>query len=432
MNRRVLGLSTILAVGALALTACSSSGGSGGDSGDKGGGKAAGGEVTLKLVAADYGNTASDSSKIYWDDVAKRFTAQNPTIKVDVQVINWDDIDKQVKTMIQSGNVPDVVQTGGYADKVADDLLYKASDVLSSDTQANLIESFAKAGQVDGTQYGIPFDSSTRVLFYNKKIFSEAGIADPPKTWDEIKADAQLIKDKKLAPVPYALPLGPEEAQGESMIWELGNGGGYTDASGKYTLNSQANIDTFTWLKANLVGPGLTYANPATTDRKTAFADFAAGKAAMLNGHPTLIAAATAGKVDYGVAPIPGRTAPLQSTLGVADWMMAFKKNGHQDEIKKFLDFAYTKENTLKFDEMYNLMPVTKDTLQDMTGSGKHKDLEQFFALLPTASFYPLGDTTWDAVSAEIKKSGGTAVKDDPAQVLGALQKKAEQAVANQ
>lgn len=424
MNKKVLNLSALCAVGVLALSACGSSGGSG----DK---TKASGPVTLKLVAADYGDKASNSSSVYWGDVVKSFETANPTIKVDLQVVNWNDIDKQVKTMIQSGNVPDILQTGGYADKVTDKLLYPASDVLSPATQANFIDSFAKAGQVSGTQYGIPFVSSARAFFYNKAIFAQAGITEAPKTWADVKADAALIKAKVPGVTPYALPLGPEEAQGESMIWELGNGGGYTDSAGKYTVNSQADIDTFSWLKTNLVDTGLTYANPATTDRKTAFADFAAGKAAMLNGHPSLIQMAKDGKVDYAATAIPGKDGPLKSTLGVADWMMAFNKNGHKDEIRKFLDFAYSKENTLKFDETYNLMPVTKDTLADMTGSGKHKDLEPFFALLPSASFYPLGDTSWDAVSAEIKKSGGSAIAGDPAKVLGDLQKKAEAAAAD-
>ncbi|QPK50834.1 extracellular solute-binding protein [Streptomyces gardneri] len=409
-------------IGVLTLTACG---------GGTGGSDAANGEVTLKLVAADYGDKASNSSTAYWNDVAKRFTAANPKIKVDVQVVNWNDIDAQVKTMIQSGNVPDVLQTGGYADKVADDLLYKAEDVLSESTRANLVDSFAKAGEVDGTQYGIPFVSSARALFYNKTLFAKAGVAEAPKSWDDVRAAAEKIKAKAPGVTPYALPLGPEEAQGESLIWELGNGGGYTDAKGGYTLDSKANIEAFSWLRTNLVEPGLTYANPATTDRKTAFADFAAGKAAMLNGHPSLIQMSKDGKVDYGVAPIPGRDGTLASTLGVADWMMAFKDGGHKEEVKKFLDFAYSKENMLKFDETYNLMPVTEDTLKEMTTNGKHKDLEPFFSLLPKAVFYPLGDTTWDAVSAEIKKSGGTAV-NDPAKVLGELQKKAEAAVADQ
>ncbi|WP_406210272.1 extracellular solute-binding protein [Kitasatospora sp. NBC_01560] len=417
MKNRALTLITACTIGALALTACGS-----------GGGSSSGGPVTLKLVAADYGDKAGNSSKAYWDDVAQRFTAANPTIKVDVQVINWNDIDKQVKTMIQSGNEPDVLQTGGYADKVADKLLYRADEVLSTGTRANIIDTFATAGQVDGVQYGIPFVSSARAFFYNKALFAQAGITEAPKTWDDVKKDAQLIKAKVPGVTPYGLPLGPEEAQGESLIWELGNKGGLTDDSGNYTLNSPANVETFQWLKANLVDPGLTYANPASTDRKTAFADFGAGRTAMLNGHPSLIQMAADGKVDYGVAAIPGKDGALKSTLGVADWTMAFKKNGHQAEIKQFLDFAYSKENTLKFDELYNLMPVTEDTLKEMTSSGKHKDLEPFFALLPRAAFYPLGKTSWDTVSAEIKKSVGTAVKEDPAKVLGDLQSKAKAA----
>ncbi|MFD8787684.1 extracellular solute-binding protein [Kitasatospora sp. NPDC059599] len=427
MNKSVLSLATTCALAALALTACGSGGGAGSEDAGSGPGR----KVTLKLVAADYGDKESNSSKAYWKGLAAAFTAAHPDITVDVQVVNWNDIDKQVKTMIQSGNVPDVLQTGGYADKVADDLLYKAEDVLSVDTRANLIDSLARAGSVNGVQYGIPFVSSARAFFYNKAVLQQAGITRPPTTWDELREDAALIKAKVPGVTPYALPLGPEEAQGESMLWELGNGGGPTGKDGTYTLDSQANVDTFRWLRSSLVDPGLTYANPATTDRKTAFADFAAGKAAMLNGHPSLITMARDGKVDYGVAPVPGKTGPLASTLGVADWMMAFKKNGHRDQVRSFLDFVYTKDNTLRFYETYNLMPVTQDALREMTADGKHPDLEPFFALLPGATFYPLGDTSWEAVSAELKKSVGSAVAGDPAKVLGDLEKKARDAVAN-
>ncbi|MFJ6750174.1 ABC transporter substrate-binding protein [Streptomyces sp. NPDC091266] len=418
MRNRIIATGAATLAMALGATAC----GGGSDSGD---GK------TIKLVAADYGDKASNASKVYWADVKKDFEKANKGYKVDVQVVNWNEIDKTVKNMIQAGNEPDLLQTGGYADKVADDLLYKADEVMSAKTRANLIPSFAQAGEVKGTQYGIPWVSSSRVLFYNKAVLKKAGVKNPPGNWDELAAAAQKIKSSKAADIPYALPLGPEEPQGETMMWELGNGGGYTDASGKYTLDSAKNVETFNWLKTSLVKPGLTYANPASTDRKTAFADFAAGKAGMLNGHPSLIQMAKEGKVDYGVAPIPGKDGPLNSTLGVADWMMAFKDGGADKEgVKKFLDFTYSKK-MLKFDEMYNLMPVTQDVLKDMQSSGKHKDLEPFFEVLPKAKFYPLGDTSWDVISAEIKKTGGKAVSDNPQQVLGDLQKKAESAAAD-
>ncbi|MER7172370.1 extracellular solute-binding protein [Streptomyces mesophilus] len=420
MRNRVIATGAATLVMALGLSACGGDGGS--DS--EGGGK------TIKLVAADYGDKASNASKVYWEGVAKEFEAANKDYKVDVEVINWNDIDAKVKTMIQTGDEPDLLQTGGYADKVADDLLYEAKDVLSPETQKLIIPAFAKAGEVKGTQYGIPFVSSARVMFYNKDVLKKAGVAEAPKTWDEVAATAQKIKDKKAADTPYALPLGPEEAQGETMMWELGNGGGYTDESGKYTINSPQNVETFQWLQDNLVKKGLTYENPASTDRKTAFADFAAGKVGMLNGHPSLVSMAKEGKVDYGVAPIPGKDGALDSTLGVADWMMAFKDGGAEQEgVKKFLDFTYQKK-MLEFDEMYNLLPVTTDALETMQSNGKHADLEPFFGALEGAKFYPLGDTSWDAVSAEIKKTGGKAAQEDPKPILDALQKAAEDAQA--
>ncbi|WP_233521975.1 extracellular solute-binding protein [Streptomyces triticagri] len=419
MRNRVMATGAATLAMALGLSAC------GGDSGSDGDGK------TIKVVAADYGDKASNASKLYWKDVADEFEKANDGYQVDVQVINWNDIDKQVKNMIQAGDMPDLLQTGGYADKVADDLLYKADDVLSPKTKDLLIPSFAEAGEVDGTQYGIPWVSSSRVLFYNKDILKKAGVDEPPTTWDELADAAKKIKSKKAADTPYALPLGPEETQGETMMWELGNGGGYTDDSGKYTIDSPQNVETFQWLSKNLVKPGLTYPNPASTDRKTAFADFAAGKVGMLNGHPSLIQMAKDGKVDYGVVPIPGKEGPLESTLGVADWMMAFKDGGAEQEgVKKFLDFTYQKK-MLAFDEMYNLMPVTTDALKEMQTNGKHKDLEPLFEVLPDAKFYPLGDPAWDVISAEIKKTGGKAATDDPKSVLGDLQKKAETAAAD-
>ncbi len=203
---------------ALGLTAC------GGDS-DSGDGK------TIKLVAADYGDKASNASKVYWNQVKKEFEKANKGYEVDVQVINWNEIDKSVKNMIQAGDEPDLLQTGGYADKVADDLLYKADEVMSAKTRDNLIPTFAEAGEVDGTQYGIPWVSSSRVMFYNKDVFKKAYVKAPPKTWDELAAARRRSRTRR-PPRPRALPLGPEETQGETMMWELGNGGGYTDGDG--------------------------------------------------------------------------------------------------------------------------------------------------------------------------------------------------------
>lgn len=137
--------------------------------------------VTLKLVAADYGDgNPANSSARYWNRVARKFDAANPKIKVSVQVFSWSDIDAKVADMVKSGHAPDIVQTGGFADKAVANQLYPASDVLSMETQANFLDAFNKAGDVLGTQYGIPFVSSSRTFVYNKAIFKQAGISQPP------------------------------------------------------------------------------------------------------------------------------------------------------------------------------------------------------------------------------------------------------------
>ncbi|MGW4804047.1 extracellular solute-binding protein [Kitasatospora sp. NPDC004272] len=382
-----------------------------------------GGGVTLSLVAADYGTNDSNSSSNYWNKLAKDFEAANSGIKVHVDVVPWSDIDKHVADLIAKGDTPDVVQTGGFADQVAADRLYPVGDVLSMETQANLLDSFNKAGQVLGSQYGIPFISSSRVFVYNKAIFQKAGISAPPTTWEELRKDAELIKTKVPNVIPYALPLGPEEAQAESMIWTMSGGGALSDSVGNYTIDSQQNRDTFKWLRTNLVDKGLTYPDPGEVDRKTAFTAFTKGEVAMLNGHPALLKDAAAAGIEYGTAAVPRKSADVKDvSFGVADWLMAFKANGHRAEIKKFLNFTLSKQNTLEFDEEYNMLPVTQDTLEDMSENPQHQDLTQFLQNLPNANFYPYGAPSWDKVSSLIKKQVGGAVKSGGDQVLGDLQ----------
>jgi multiple sugar transport system substrate-binding protein len=269
----------------------------------------------------------------------------------------------------------------------------------------------------------MPFAASTRVLFYNKTLFTEAGIT-PPKDWSELAADAEALKEKGVK-YPFALPLGSEEAQAETMQWLLGGGGGYTDDIGTYTLDSTQNVSTFTWLRDNLVAKGLTGpVAPAKLNRADAFAAFANGDVGMLNGHPTLIQQATKKGVKFGTVAMPGRTGKAKTTMGVADWMTAFKQNGHKDQIGDFLDFVYSEKNVLAFSREYGLLPVTNSASEAMTESKQDQDLRPFLEELPLSTLYPVGNTSWATVSADIKKRIGQAVaaNGSPGAVLGQLQ----------
>ncbi|MCC4321867.1 extracellular solute-binding protein [Streptomyces sp. SID8361] len=393
-----------------------------------GGGSGSDGDVTLKVVAADYGDSTGNSSQKYWDRLTRAFETKNSGIKVDVTVYGWTDVDRRVAEMVKSGQAPDIAQIGAYADYAAQGKLYRADELLAIPTQAGFISSIAHAGEVRRVQYGVPFVASARLLFYNKKLFDRAGISSAPTSWNELKEAAVQLKADGVK-IPYGLPLGPEECQAETMMWMLSGGGGYADPNGSYTIDSTENIETFEWLRDELVGAGLTGpGSPARTNRQDTFDAFTRGEVGMLNGHPTLMQQASGHGISYGTAPLPGRKGRSSSTMGVADWLMAFKHNGHRKEIGKFLDFVYTEKNVLDFVREYDLLPVTTAVERTMLGDSEYKRLWRFLDELESAEFYPADKTSWAEVSKLIKeKIGSTVAKGgDPTSVLGQIQREAD------
>ncbi|MGW2915642.1 ABC transporter substrate-binding protein [Streptomyces asoensis] len=394
---------------AAVLTGCGLSGGSD--------------DVTLRLVAADYGDSGANSSQKYWDGLVEAYEKKNPGVTVDVTVHSWNDVDAKVKEMVDAGKAPDMAQIGSYADYAAAGKLYKVSDLLSIPVEADFVPQLANAGEVRGVGYGMPFASSTRLLFYNKTLFAKAGI-QAPTTWAELAEDAKALKREGVA-YPYALPLGPEEAQAETLQWMLSGGGGYTQTASAYSLDSAENVKTFDWLRDDLVGKGLTGpVAPGKLNRATAFAAFAAGDVGMLNGHPSLMKAAAAKGVKFGMVPMPGAEGPSKVSMGVADWMTAFRQNGHAEEVGDFLDFVYDEKNVLAFSREYDLLPVTGSASLTMGAAPQDADLKPFLDELPLSETYPVGRTSWAKVSADIKQQIGRAVAPggDPAAVLGELQ----------
>jgi len=417
-RRRFLSLTTAGAATAVAmptLSACGSD--SSGSDGN-----------VLKVVAADYGDSAENTSQKYWDKLARAFEAKDGGTKVDVKVYSWTEVDKKVAEMVKDGDSPDIAQIGAYADYAAAGKLYRADQMLSIPTQAAFITSIAQAGEVSRVLYGLPFVSSARLLFYNKKLFDEAGISAAPKSWAELKDAARKLKSAGVK-MPYGLPLGPEETQAETLMWMLGGGGGYTDTNGSYTIDSTANIETFEWLRDELVGEGLTGPrSPARTNRQDVFNAFTRGEVGMLNGHPTLMRQASGHDIEYATAPLPGRDGKSSSTMGVADWLMAFKANGRRKQIGDFLDFVYQDKNVLDFADQYDLLPVTTSVSATMRREKEHKKLWRFLDQMDRAQFYPADKTSWPTISKMVKEKIGSTVTSggDPASVLGEIQRTAD------
>ncbi|HSU74065.1 MAG TPA: extracellular solute-binding protein, partial [Terrabacter sp.] len=210
-----------MAIAGLALGACGGGTGAGSAGGGGGGGSTGGsqGPTTIKLVAAEY---SKEHTKAFWDAFAKTYK-QKTGNTLDVQIVSWDNIDQQSSTMIQNNQAPDILNLNAYASYAKDGLLYNSDEVLPAAAKSDILDTFVKYGTYQGKMYGFPDLSSARALFYNKTLFKQAGITNPPKTWDELEADAKKIA--ATGNVGYALPLGPEESQGEFSMWLFNNGG---------------------------------------------------------------------------------------------------------------------------------------------------------------------------------------------------------------
>jgi multiple sugar transport system substrate-binding protein len=409
---------TVAAALATSLTAC-------GDTQAGGSGR-----VTLEVVATQYGGRSGTSTQRYWDRLVGDFQFDHPDITVDVTVYDSSTVDQRVADMVEAGKAPDLAQTPGtYARYAAQGRLYSAGEVLSTSTQAAIVSSLADAGSVDGEQYGLPFAAGTRVLFYNPHLCATAGLSHPPRTWKELRDDAAALGDAGVQ-IPYALPLGSQGAEAEAFDWMLSGGGGYTDDSDQYALDSPQNVRTLTWLRDELVGAGLTGPDPDTTDQENAYEAFLRGDVGMLNGQPLLMERALENGIHFGTAPIPGRDGPLKGSVGVSDWLMAFRHDGHRAAVRAFLDFVYNDKNVLGFATKYDMLPVTTAATQQLSDDPDHRNLRRFLDALDTARFYPVDKTSWPEVARAVDARIGSTVVDggDPAEVLGRIEHTARKA----
>lgn len=396
-------------VATMTLASCGFGGGSNSSSGD---------DKTLTLMVASY----SDNTKSEWQQIIKDFEAKNSGIKVSLDVQSWNDINDVIKTKVQAGKQPDILNIDAFAGFASDDLLYPAKDIVSSKTLDDFQPAFAKNASIDGTQYGLPFIASARALFYNKDIFAKAGVSAPPKTWAELEAAATKIKAS--GAIGYGMPLGSEEAQAETAIWFYGAGGGYGDAK-KLTIDSPENVEGATEMQ-KLIKDGVTEQNPGSTDRTPLLNVFVQGQIGMQVGLPPTVGQIKDknASLNYGIAPIPTKDGSA-FTLGVADHLMAFKnKTDKTASIKKFLDYFYSADVYTKWVTAEGFLPTTKSGAEAMASN---ETIKPFLDLLPDAKFYPSTNPNWTAaqgaIQSQIGQLGQGAV---PADLLKSIQAKAD------
>jgi raffinose/stachyose/melibiose transport system substrate-binding protein len=106
---------------------------------------------------------------------------------------------------MQAGSAPDIFHSwgGGILAEQVDAGMVQSLEGQLDDWDA-LNEGAMSVWQVGGEQYGVPYTFGLVGFFYNKDLFAQAGIDEPPATWDEFLEDVQALKDAGITPIAVA------------------------------------------------------------------------------------------------------------------------------------------------------------------------------------------------------------------------------------
>jgi multiple sugar transport system substrate-binding protein len=166
--------------------------------------------AALALVVAGCGSSGEGSSSAqkitfltHWappqvqmlKDAASAYTKDHPRVSIEVRAVPFASLLSTLRTQGASPNGPTIASIYDLwlPELVRDGLAAPAPPANADDVKnawpANLVADVTKQGKV----YGYPNEVDLYALNYNKRMFAEAGVAAPPKTWDELVAAAQKL-----------------------------------------------------------------------------------------------------------------------------------------------------------------------------------------------------------------------------------------------
>ena len=266
-----------------------------------------------QTVTITYWQYYYESKVKLMDELIKKFESANPGIKVEQVTFPYESYNQKVAASIPAGEGPDVINLfygwlptyvkAGYLAELPKSEFSK--DYFSK----NFYPFVAESVQFDGKYYSVPTAVRTLALFWNKKLFKEAGYDPniPPKTLDEVEAYAKKLSkyDARGNLIQAGLAMQPN-GQGHNWIREVlfrqfGNTP-YSPDYRKVLYADENGIAAFKWYTDRITKDKVGYPNFATDDVTA----FKAGKAAMNIDGSFRIATLNAVKdLDWGVTELP-------------------------------------------------------------------------------------------------------------------------------
>ncbi|MHC5216446.1 carbohydrate ABC transporter substrate-binding protein [Enterococcus sp. LJL128] len=427
--KKFLGLTSVLALAALTLSACG-----GGKTSDTGASDSGDGKEVIKVAALESAYGAD-----MWDKIKEAYEAQNPDVTVELT------IDKKLEDVIspnmKAGNYPDVIllatgrEAGLTETFIKDKNLEDLTDVLSMTVPGEekkvsdkLISGFtdtlATNPYNDGKTYLAPMFYSPTGLFYNAALLEEKGW-EVPQTWDEMWALGDKAKKEDISLFTY-----PTTGYMDSFMYSLLSATGgpefFNEAMSyeKGAWNSKEATEAF-----EIVGKLAEYTAP-TTVANANDQDFTKNQQMILDDKTIFMPNGTWVPEEMKDAPRAdgfswGMTAlPAESTGGdrysytffEQVWMPSGAE--HKDAGKEFIAYLYSDEAADIFMEVGAIQPI-QGMSDKLTGDNKlfysiyddgAKAVMGGFANAASVEGVSIRDTLFETINSVV--SGDKTVKE--------------------
>ncbi|PYI57343.1 ABC transporter substrate-binding protein [Paenibacillus flagellatus] len=404
---------------AFALAAAGCSGGSGGANPSSGGAKPADSapaktEAPAKQVTLSY--ALWDKNQVpAMEEIIKKFKEKQPNIDVKIELTpSGKEYWQKMETAAIGGTLPDVLWMNGpnIVKYASNGMLMAIGDQVKASglDLKNYPESLVNLYTVGGKLYGIPKDFDTVGMWYNKKMFDEAGVKYPDGNWDwnAVVEAAKKLTNPGKGVWGIAADMNSQEAYYNTII--QAGGGVISDDKKKSGYDSPEAIAGLKFwtdlIHVHKVSPTLAQMTDTTPIKL-----FESGKVAMLwAGSWNAIEFAknefTKDKVD--VAALPKQKQQGVVIHGLANVISAKTKN--PKEAWTFVSFLGSKEAAEILAKTGTVIPAFNGTQTTWVKSTPQFNLQVYIDMLSYSKPYPVSKDTskWNNLETEYFKKAWT------------------------
>ena len=367
--RRGTGATALVAVLALAATACG---------GSDGGGSAKGSDGEISGTVT-YWDTSNDAEKGFYKKTAEDFEKKYPKVDVQYVHVNFGDANAKFKNAAgsNSGGAPDVMRTevAWVADFAHLGYLAPLDGTPALANAGDYLDAPLGSTKFEGKTYALPQVTDTLGLFYNKELLAQAGV-EVPETFEDLRKVSGTVEKKTEAKAFYL--------RGDDPYWFLpylyGEGGDMVDEKArKITIDDGAAARAFATMK-DLVDSGAAVSD-ATGGQENGLKAFQDGDVAMMIDGPWDIAGALEGKAfadpdNLGVAAVPAGSRAQGAPQG--GWNLSvYAGSGNLDASYAFAAYMSSADVQKATTEELSLLPTRESVYQEQ--SVQSNEMVQFF-----------------------------------------------------